>query len=872
MILKHLKLKNAIGLKLGSGITDLDLDFEQLTGIVAIVGPNGSGKTTLLENLHPYLNIPGQDKAVADCFDGDGERALDFEYDGKVVKATIKLQKNKVSAFLVVNGVELNPSGNQRSYTAELEKLLGPASLFFQTAFCSQRAFRLVGLRRGKRQELFYRLNRLEHYIAKNDKAKQQVTALAAELGKDKQEIDLLYAKFGFDGKTSVDIRLAEKLTELNKAETDLKLKVVATTAKIQKLDETIKLMQAAKTWAEQRDALDTKLQTLSADLKPIDEDAQDKLDKAHTELKDILNEQRAVERVVAATTDELATYEKNIAEVEQEDQQLAYHHSQLAKLRRDLDSFGAAKDIGDLQSKIDKAEKFVKQDHELRAELTTNDTARGAAKGKEISADALVKIYKKQLEELRATKGPAELKLLEAKEFEKTLAEEIPCADISLQNPLYSYCPAYSVAAKLKVTPEMEAEAKEEITARQTETIRIEALLETQEAVLAETRLLLVTLENRQKDINKALTELNKDVYWPTEFVKLTAARNDIQARQEEYLRIKYSIADIEAKLANIDRSTGKSTVLAKLARRRDAVVAEKDKHKDILKSLMDQAAEAELPIIALTKEIEANTQQLTIRKELENLKGLIATHEQTKPDWTETAGIAKVIAEKEQEESYMSTLHNELGSINYQAQSVMAALEEIHKHPLIQPERITERKQKQKDLDEWTVVEQATRPSQMPLAELETISSNIELWANRLLEGLNPDGISIQLETRRATEDGKETDTLDFRIMRPDLPGCLIEDLSDSQKAWVEEAIIEAALISHGVGTRQWLTSFTDETGATMSPDNAQAFLDFKQRAMELSDRKCRLMVIQNPAIYSQVEHRIVVDPVTHSIYIEG
>jgi exonuclease SbcC len=85
--LKILKLylRGGIGIRIGLGLEEIDIDFSQFrTGLIAFTGRNGSGKTTIMENLHPYRMMVSRDGSLQSHFYlKDSYRILHFVQNGR---------------------------------------------------------------------------------------------------------------------------------------------------------------------------------------------------------------------------------------------------------------------------------------------------------------------------------------------------------------------------------------------------------------------------------------------------------------------------------------------------------------------------------------------------------------------------------------------------------------------------------------------------------------------------------------------------------------------------------------------------------------------------------------------------------------------
>lgn len=167
MQLLNLKLRGFIGIKKGLGLDEIELDFSDLTGLVALSGPNGYGKTTILDNLHPYAMLASRNNALAHhVFLRDSFRELTFQYNGITYRTLIKIdaQTSKSEGFIWEND-QPKVDGKITEYKKRVKALFGSPELFFNSVFCAQNSKKLSDLTTGKLKELFTEFLRLDRLV-----------------------------------------------------------------------------------------------------------------------------------------------------------------------------------------------------------------------------------------------------------------------------------------------------------------------------------------------------------------------------------------------------------------------------------------------------------------------------------------------------------------------------------------------------------------------------------------------------------------------------------------------------------------------------------------------------------------------------------
>ena len=127
--LTRLKLVNFIGVYLGTGLTEFEIDRSRSSNnIILIIGDNGSGKTSIISELTPLpLEHFGSRNESRIIKDKVGIKELDFlvdnfiEYKIKIVYDPAKTTKCFIKKIVDGKEIDLNPNGNVSSYMEILE-------------------------------------------------------------------------------------------------------------------------------------------------------------------------------------------------------------------------------------------------------------------------------------------------------------------------------------------------------------------------------------------------------------------------------------------------------------------------------------------------------------------------------------------------------------------------------------------------------------------------------------------------------------------------------------------------------------------------------------------------------------------------------
>lgn len=188
MILNHLSLRGAIGIKDGLGLDQIDIDFTQFApGLIAIMGPNGSGKSTLVENLAPFRSLRSRPGSLARQFclkDSHRDLRVTIGADDYRFLLSINADANKLESVIFKNGVAMNPDGKEASYNEIVESLFGPERLFYLSLFMPQRRDSFASLPPVERKEVLLKLMGAERIQPKCEYAGKRATAADSEIEK----------------------------------------------------------------------------------------------------------------------------------------------------------------------------------------------------------------------------------------------------------------------------------------------------------------------------------------------------------------------------------------------------------------------------------------------------------------------------------------------------------------------------------------------------------------------------------------------------------------------------------------------------------------------------------------------------------------
>jgi DNA repair protein SbcC/Rad50 len=180
-----LRARGFIGFKKGLGLDEINVDFSNISGLVALAGDNGTGKSTLIELLHPFNCLASREGALFHhVYTRNAEKELCFTYGGHHYRTLVKIdcQSEKQEGFIWVDGKPA-VNGKISAYAKFIKDLLGTTDLFFNSVFCAQGSKKLSDMTTGKLKELFSEFLRLDRLIEYENTAKQCANVLAVKAG-----------------------------------------------------------------------------------------------------------------------------------------------------------------------------------------------------------------------------------------------------------------------------------------------------------------------------------------------------------------------------------------------------------------------------------------------------------------------------------------------------------------------------------------------------------------------------------------------------------------------------------------------------------------------------------------------------------------
>ena len=197
MDIMKLRLRGAIGMKKGCGIDEIELDFSDMNGMVAISGPTGAGKSTVLEALQPYPQLISRPHPalIRHFYLRDSIKQLKFIHNGDLWDTVVKIdpEAGRCEGYIYVNGSSKSLNdGKISTYKEIIVREFGSIDLFTNSVFAPQNGIKMSSMQPGDLKALFSEFlgKRLAILVDQEDTAKQCSNILLGTMEGIRKDID----------------------------------------------------------------------------------------------------------------------------------------------------------------------------------------------------------------------------------------------------------------------------------------------------------------------------------------------------------------------------------------------------------------------------------------------------------------------------------------------------------------------------------------------------------------------------------------------------------------------------------------------------------------------------------------------------------
>ena len=238
MKILYLKLTNFINIVTAFNTETIEIDFSKSNNnVVLLTGPNGSGKTSILSCLHPFptngnMDVRSDNPIIVPRENGYKEIHISDGDDLYVIQHfyTRNSDKHIIKSYIQKNGVELNENGNVTSFKEIVEKELGLEEDYMKLTRLGSNVTNFIDMKRQERKNFTGKIiSEADIYLSYHKK-----------IMADKNKVNIQI------NHTSDLIRRlqVDDLGELKKAQKSLQHQIEDLTAKIEKANSELSILQ----------------------------------------------------------------------------------------------------------------------------------------------------------------------------------------------------------------------------------------------------------------------------------------------------------------------------------------------------------------------------------------------------------------------------------------------------------------------------------------------------------------------------------------------------------------------------------------------------------------------------------------------------
>ena len=238
MKILYLKLTNFINIVTAFNTETIEIGFSKSNNnVVLLTGPNGSGKTSILSCLHPFptngnMDVRSDNPIIVPRENGYKEIHISDGDDLYVIQHfyTRNSDKHIIKSYIQKNGVELNENGNVTSFKEIVEKELGLEQDYMKLTRLGSNVTNFIDMKRQERKNFTGKIiSEADIYLSYHKK-----------IMADKNKVNIQI------NHTSDLIRRlqVDDLSELKKAQKSLQHQIEDLTAKIEKANSELSVLQ----------------------------------------------------------------------------------------------------------------------------------------------------------------------------------------------------------------------------------------------------------------------------------------------------------------------------------------------------------------------------------------------------------------------------------------------------------------------------------------------------------------------------------------------------------------------------------------------------------------------------------------------------
>lgn len=819
-MIEYLKARGWTGIKRGTGLDEIEIDFRGREGLIALDGKNGAGKSSTLELLHMFDCLVSRDTPLyQNTLLRDSVKELSFTHNGKHYRTVLKIdsQSKKSEGYAYIDGSSSSVvKGKISEYHKWAVETFGSPDLFFASLFCGQNGKKFSDMRVGELKALFAEFLRLERYEAWADTSKQAGNILAGKIeGLDARirELQNIAAE-----KADIDTRYlstGERLEFLRDDMTGLRNELQGKRAEIDALQEAIRQNALA---VQKRDDLQSRIAQMEKDLARERSATQQEIEALTQKYRDI---RKAIEEADAILIN------RDLIEGAAEKERAA--RERLEKLQADIEATAAKVAAG--KETLHGLETSLAENRQKLKDLDLERDPENARLGKLIEeAERAAKDMEKDLHDLDNSR---ELFNLNAQmENCRLLAKDLEKRDPSCQSETCSFIVrAIDAADQMIPLGKRRAEIEAEIEAKKKEiTGEIERIKEEAGTVLS------------QK--GERVAYLKKETAWSSDYAR--KLETEIKGVRET---IRLSEASLKASQELADSEKQSAAKLASLSVRLPEIRVAEARKTGLEQQIQEITAQGmERKRVWQEAEVAKNGQ----------IAGLIAEMATIRIDDTASVSLSAAQGRIKEIESVMIP---ELEKKTQAARENMAAIQaELRRIGEAEKEMESVRAQRNEvaaQVARWRYLQTACGKNGIQALEIDGAAPLISAVANDLLmKGYGP-----QFTVRIDTQDEQGREDLDIKVLS-EWGEDSLKLKSGGERVWLLHPIrLAMILLNKEKGGRDWDMAFFDEiTGALDSKGASENFMSMYRPFMEAGNIKQIFYITHQDECLAYADHKLL------------
>jgi len=788
MKIEKLRLKGFTGIKRGLGLDEIEIDFSNVAGLIALEGMNGCGKSTVLENLHPYNMLASREGALYQhVCSRKAEKELCFTYQGDHYRTLLKIdsESGKSEGFIWKGngngGSEVK--GKIKEYAAYMKNLLGSPELFFSSVFCAQGSRKLSDMRTGELKDLFAEFLRLDRLQAHENTSKQVINVYTGKLSDIEYRLRSVHNKLA--GREDLKEQKRQSIILLEdhySRKTGLNEKLEFVRAQVEALRETVSRNQIA---IQRKADIQTSIDRINADKEVEYQAVQAEITQLKAKYRELqgeigkcqetLKEKDAITNAAGREKEIAAAIEKKTVMVEEAAAGLELNREKVHTLELEIGT-------------INQEELTLKNDPELTS--TTKE-----------SCELIVSIaaHERDMKALDLF-GPEN----EAQQKLNTLKDRMAALDLKDPTCQSKTCSFIVRAVEAKDNlPIAEKNLQAAIEQKESQVAAKSKAIDGLSLLLAAA---MVAQNERKAQVDSRTAELSQQKADKEKSLK--AEKLIAFHLNENLITTRQQVAELRNQLIKIKELAGRvSEVQVAESRKTDL-----DRQ---LAEVTDQGMQKrnawEQREIAINAIIDSHARTLFhLESEIDNAaEGAIKAlnGEITSIEVVDLPNIEKGIQTAREK---IAKLQGELDK--------MADAEKELVEVQAEKEKIT------REISEWTYLKNACGKNGLQALELDGASPLIMGYANELLSETFGPAYSVKLRT--LDEDGSEC--FDILVINEDGQEVLLKNYSGGEKVWTLKSLrLAMTLLSKEKSGRNFESFFSDEEDGALDVDNAKNFI---------------------------------------------